>query len=458
MAASQSSPVIAPLYAERNGGWRLVPLIFFQVYLNFSVVTFAFGPWPWPIENHWELYAYLTVAHFALAAGYLWAARQSWQMTPPSPRTLDALFTIAIVLSLLLALPTSFSRTGSIVPDLAVGLEDPGEAYGRAVFRGQSGGEHVVFEYLRIMLSPLLALALPLLVACWSSFALWKRLLGSFAVLWVVSLYIATGTNKGVADFVLILPWLVILRRFSLGRFSLPVLPFTLAVVISIVLMLIFFTYGQLGREGGAAVGSVFGPPLMLTADSDHWLTSHVPDEVRIAVESLTRYLNAGYYALARCFRFDFDFNFLVGNSMFLSRNMDSLFETHITLATTYPAKLEVAEGWGVFALWHSIYPWLASDFGFLGTLLVVALIGWLFAASWISAVRTSHPASISLFAYLCIMLYYFPANNQLMQSGESCVGFLVTLAWWTIAVLRAQFRATEVSHARLLGKAVSSG
>jgi len=444
---------IHPAIAAQNG-WRLVPLIFFQLYLNFSVLTFVFGPWPWPVDNSIELYAYLIGAHIALAVGYLWAASRQWTVQAPSLATIDKLFTVALIFSLALALPTSFSRTGSLVPDVAVGLEDPGDAYGRAVFRGQTGGEHVIFEYFRIAFAPLLALPLPLLVVYWSNFSVWKRLLASVAILWIVSLYVATGTNKGVADFVLIVPWLFILRRFASGRFQLPLWRFTIVVVLSVLIMLTFFTYGQLAREGGLAVGSVFGSPLLLHADPDHWLTSNLPDEARIAIESLLRYLNAGYYALARSFKFDFDFNFGVGSSMFLSRNFDALFDTHITLSTTYPAKLEIAEGWGVFQLWHSVYPWLASDFGFVGTLAVVMLVGWMFAASWISSVQTRHPAAISLFSYLCIALYYFPANNQLMQSGESCVGFLITTIWWFSVILRNRLRDARRSNVAVMQRA----
>ena len=437
--------------------WRFVPLIFFQLYLNLSVLTFAYGPWPWPIDNPVELYSYLIAAHVALAAGYFLAASKSWTLARPQWGSISTLFIVAVAFSLALALPTSFARTGSFIPDLGGGLEDPGDAYGRAVFRGQSGGEHVIFEYFRIGFAPLLALTLPLLVVYWSELSAWKRVLGSIASLWIVGLYLATGTNKGVADFVLILPWLFILRQFASGNFRLPIWRFTIAVLVSVMVMLTFFAYGQLTREGGAAIASAFGPPLFLNADADHWFTSHLPDEVRIAVESLLRYLNAGYYALSRCLNFDWDSTFGVGNSMFLSRNIDALFDVHITMSTTYPAKLEQAEGWGVFQLWHSIYPWLASDFGFLGTLVVVMGIGWLSAATWMSAVQTRHPAAISLFSYLCIALYYFPANNQLMQSGESCIGFLATAIWWTAVVVEARLREAGRSATAVSGTTNSS-
>lgn len=415
---------------------RLAPLIFFQVYLNFTVVAFEFSPWPWPVDNKATLYLYLIAAHVALAIGYALATMKQWQFPVPKPGYVSGLFIASLALSLLLALPTSLSRTGVPIPDVLGGLSDPGEAYGHAVLLRQSGGEHVVVEYMRIGVAPLLALLLPLLVVYWSAVAGWKRVLGALAVAWLLGLFIATGTNKGVADFVLILPWLVLLRYFALKRGRLPVFRFSVVVALSFIVMIIFFAYGQVTREGGGAIASVFGAPLYIYADPEHWLTSTLPDDVRIAVESLLRYLNAGYYALSRCLTFGFDWTYGVGNSMFLSRNFDAIFDTHITDSQTYPAKLESAEAWGVFALWHSVYPWLASDFGFPGTLIVVGFVGWLLGAAWISALESCHPAAISLFSYLCIAVYYFPANNQLMQSGESCVGFLLTAGWWALALV----------------------
>ena len=108
-----------------------------------------------------------------------------------------------------------------------------------------------------------------------------------------------------------------------------------------------------------------------------------------------------------------------------MSRNFDHLFNVNIAQGT-FPGQLDWKYGWGMLTLWDSIYPWIASDVGFGGTLIVVFLIGYFFSMSWIHAIRDNSPLSIALVSYFVIMLFYFPANNQIMQDGESCVGFLI--------------------------------
>ena len=100
-------------------------------------------------------------------------------------------------------------------------------------------------------------------------------------------------------------------------------------------------------------------------------------------------------------------------------------------LELPYPVRIE-KYGWDAQALWSSIYPWIASDVSFPGTILVVFLIGRLFAQSWLDTLRRENPFGIVMFSQLLIMLFYFPANNQLLQSGEGFTAFWVTLfIWW---------------------------
>src|SRR5664280_906200 len=62
--------------ARSNKRISLYPMIFFQIYLATSVLTFAFGPWPWPVTDSWQLYLFLILAQTALLAGYLKAIRK----------------------------------------------------------------------------------------------------------------------------------------------------------------------------------------------------------------------------------------------------------------------------------------------------------------------------------------------------------------------------------------------
>src|SRR4029077_7173796 len=96
-----------------------------------------------------------------------------------------------------------------------------------------------------------------------------------------------------------------------------------------------------------------------------------------------------------------------------------------------YPVRIE-KYGWDAQGLWSSIYPWIASDVSFPGTLVVVFLVGRLFALSWLDTLRGGNPFAVVMFSMFVIMLFYFPANNQMLQTGEALTAFWGTLIlWW---------------------------
>jgi hypothetical protein len=101
--------------------------------------------------------------------------------------------------------------------------------------------------------------------------------------------------------------------------------------------------------------------------------------------------------------------------------------------------------GWNAYAQWSSIYPWIASDVSFPGVFVVVFLIGRLFAQSWADTLRGSNPFAVSIFAQFVLMLLYFPANNQLLQSGEGVTCFVGTLVAWRLT--RRKVREDQALH-----------
>ena len=146
--------------ARQDKYWvRLLPIIFFITYLNFTVFLFAFGPWDWPVTDGTKLYIFLAFAHLSLLLGYLSAAFKK-------PKgyygkfSVERLVLISLFLNILLLVPTSVFRSGSVIPDIAAGLSDPGSVYKSTnEMRSQGGG---AVEYIRIIVSPALSLLLPL--------------------------------------------------------------------------------------------------------------------------------------------------------------------------------------------------------------------------------------------------------------------------------------------------------
>jgi hypothetical protein len=96
----------------------------------------------------------------------------------------------------------------------------------------------------------------------------------------------------------------------------------------------------------------------------------------------------------------------------------------------TYVSRVASDYGWDRNVRWHSIYPWIASDVSFWGVPIIVFLIGYLFGLSWLDSLA-KNPFGVVVFSLFVIMLFYFSANNQLCQAGDTVFVFWVGLTAW---------------------------
>ena len=417
----------------------LLPLWFLEGYLAITIVLFFEGPWPWNPAEPGRLLAYLAAVQVAIAAGYLmsWGGVERSVRAGADPAVFEqralSFLRLAVWIAWLLAIPSSLSRTGELLPDVVEGIRNTGAVYNANFERLEAGNPFVVVEYVRLLLSPFLVGLLPVAVVYWSRMSRGLKLAGLLAVAFHLSLYVATGTNKGLADSLVTLPWLVLVG-VSLGTLQLRVSRRTLvlAILALFVAFLAFFGAGQAQREGSVGELGVFNTGAeLIAADRYDSISVHMSEPVRIVYESMTRYLGQGYYALSMTFDLEHDSTLGFGHSMFLARNADAFFATDRFSAGSLPAILEQQAGYGMMSRWHSIHPWLASDVGFTGALVVLGVLAYLLGRSWGAALLGRGHWPIILCYLLLVLFFYVPANNQVFQTAETCVAFfLVLLAW----------------------------
>jgi hypothetical protein len=408
---------------------RLLPILFFQAYLGFTVILFRWGPWPWPVRDGTKLYTYLLLVHLSLFFGYLSAANKDVRASSRRPRFLKILV-LSLIVNVAMLLPTVIARAPEGAFDIAAAIADPGSAYVAAREWRQTSLFSLAVSYIRIFLSPLLVALFPLTV-------FYRQQLGrpllvlSFAfILASPLLSIATGTNKAVFDFILVTAWIALAAHLSgIGRVSVVRRTFLLGIVAVLFLFAFwFFTQGMLTRPGASAV---YFSRTRTFADVENIFVRWLPGEARTGALALASYLTQGYYALYLALQLPFVPTFGVGNSFFLLRNVVRLTGFARLEAMPYPMRVESTYGWSASGNWSTIYPWLASDVSFPGTLIVVFLVGRLLAVTWLDSLQGRNPWAVVLFSQLVIMLFYFPANNQILQSGESLFAFIVTLFLW---------------------------
>ncbi|NMV41887.1 hypothetical protein [Ralstonia insidiosa] len=415
----------------------LAPLAFFQLYLTLTVFLFFFGPWPWDVKNPITLVCYLMSAQLSIAVGYMMAWRRvgiSLSQQTPAVRELAVneclhFMRVALIITFAMFIPTSLSRTGGFFPDVVSGLQNTGGVYMENQDRLASGNTFVFAEYLRMILSPWLIAVYPIAIVYWARMSWGMRAASVLAIGANMSMYLATGTNKGLADFVVTAPWLIFMG-VAAGVLHLKISK-RIALVVFVAMFfgfLEFFGNSQLQRAGGVGEFGVFNTGAGMLYANSGWLSDVLTDNLRIIYESLTRYLVQGYYALSLGLQVDHGSTLGLGHSMFLARNADAIFSTTYFSEQSLPGIIESQYGWGMFSLWHSIYPWLASDFGFVGTIPVIGGLAYLLSLSWGMSLTTLRYQWLSLLFLMLVLFFYIPANNQIFQSGETCVGFFLIL------------------------------
>ena len=84
---------------------------------------------------------------------------------------------------------------------------------------------------------------------------------------------------------------------------------------------------------------------------------------------------------------------------------------------------------------------WIANDVGFIGALPVIGLIAYLWGLWWREAsAGMSDPAAV-LFALSTMMMFYFPANNEVFASYE---GYTILSVWLVVWLWHRRARAVS--------------
>lgn len=419
-----------------------------QTYLLVTELAFFFGPWGWHVPRLVSLLSFLVAIHLAILIGYTIAVNKLtdrsrkgayyWHELPALP-----IVKTVIVIGLLLAIPTSLSRTGTLIPDVLGGLANLGAAYNENFDRVNSGNPFVLVEYVRIILSPLLIGQLALVIFFWRSLSPAWQFSASVLIIWTALTYVAVGTNKGVADLVLLLPIFLYLSKVSRGG---PVRAiFTgrnIFVFGAFVIFLMFFGQTQELRAGGVGINAVFYTGTNLIYADPDALPLWVSDQWVIIYQSITRYLTQGYQALALSFELDRSNTFGIGNSFFLTDQADLLFGTNYFEVNNLPALLEAQSGWSRFFTWHTAYVWFASDLGYIGTIVLVGLFAYMLFTAIVRLLVDRDVLSVVFVQQLIVFFLYLPANNQVFQNGEGVIG---TLAIFLLS--------SRLNHTALMGR-----
>ncbi|MEP0767104.1 MAG: hypothetical protein HRF45_11255 [Fimbriimonadia bacterium] len=407
---------------------RLLPIVVVVLYLTGTVLLFAFGPWPWRVQNATYLYTLVACIHVALLLGFVLALvrRPGGYCARITP---ESLVRVSVVANLVLLPFLSYSRSGSWVPDVIRGLTDPGGAYQASLMLTEGQGS--VAMYLRILVAPLLYLAIPVGIYYWGRIG-WGLRLGVIAVtLWTVALMVAIGMRAYIADMLIFIPWLLLAAHISgVTRRSRAVWAGMIGFgVLACAAFFAYFALSNVARAGGRVVVAV-EPLSYERPDEGNALLTAVPEEWRQGVLGATLYFAGGYYVLDRCLSKPWKPTYGFGHSRFLVRNAVRFLRSEEFARRPYTAQVEREDGIDAWMWFSTIYPWIASDVSFPGVVPVVFLIGWAFGLAWSDCLRGTNPLAPAALSLLLMVVFWFPALNR-VQDGEAMVAFWAILVAW---------------------------
>ncbi|MEO6731754.1 MAG: hypothetical protein ABIN01_11110 [Ferruginibacter sp.] len=418
---------------EKKSAGKYVPIIFFEIYLTFTVLLFFYGPWDWGIDNGPILLLYLMGSQLALLLGYISGIRH---LKPNiATRAPITLIKISILLNLLIALPLIYVRSGGNYSFIIKGFTDPGLVYDLSRDAKLS---YDITEYVNIIVSPLTWSLVPWTIYYWKALEKKIKIIAILGIIWgTVIPYAASGTNKGLFDIFFILFGLIGLPFFIKHKFKYffksRFLKYFIIMISFFIALTYYFTKNisqRLGENDFMEQISLNTRANNATV-SDKFLQSNFPESMKGGTIALTSYLSQGYYGCSLALKEKFVPTFGLGNSRFLSWLVGDLVLGRDFQKDTYVRRVSKKTGWDADITWSSIYPWFASDFTFLGTYLIIFLVGNLLAKSWFKMISYSNPWAIVLFSLLCIMIFYFSANNQIFQTGTTFVTFFAALFLW---------------------------
>jgi hypothetical protein len=419
---------------------RLLPGVVFLAYLSGTAILYFVGPWTYPMpDGIVRLVAFLVAVHAAFVLGYF---RGAWVVPRPArlPVSINSVVLAAAAVELLLLFPTSALNTGRWIPDPFAAARDLGAAYANSLSVREGTTPYV--NYLRMFFAPLLAAALPLALFYWHDLRVLTRVVFALSVVGVLALFVAMGANAGVGHWLGLFPWFILAAHFS-GRQLISrrtTIAAGVILTVSIVLLAVLFTGTMVQRQGSFAsagylpgIDAHIGPTATLRVNPvSGRLESPYADRpsARIGFDGLAGYLTQGYFAVYLSLHQPFVPCYGVGNSVFVQRQVARLTGSDDILRCPYPVRLE-NRGWFATRYWATIYPWIASDVTFPGTVIIVYLIGWATAMVWVDAVGGRNPYAVALLGQFLLMLYYFPAHNKIMHSGEGVIAFFVLMGAW---------------------------
>ena len=428
-------PVVTP------AGITRLPLFLVFGYIAATFLLFLVWPINWPIfkaEDWARLIAYVLLC-LAVIGGTTWMGSAGATRVTAPLAFLPVLLVLGALAAALILIPTSYAYTGRPPWEALDALGDQGTAYRRLQAQLWAfAGQRNTVVVLRAVFSPITYAVLPLGIIRWRTIGLGGRVAVGITVAASVVFSIMRGTDKEIADLFVSgasAAFVAYGRSRALGQRGAELVRryWRLGLVALVFLYLAqgLFTERKDERLHGGYVSrtAVCANNSRICAELDNPWISWLPLRQRFGLTFFILSTCSGYYGLDLALDKPFESSLGVGHSPAALSVYEAIIGDTGPHLRTYTYR-NGEDQWSEDNYWSTLVTWIANDVGFLGAVVVLAGIGWLWGRWWREAAAgMSDPAAV-LFVLATTMMVYFPANNQVLGSYD---GYFELASWTAI-------------------------
>lgn len=414
------------------------------IVFSYVVATFLlFLGWPidWPIYTSadWvRLVAYVSLCLAVLGGAAYRGSAGRTRVVAPLPY-LPVLLPLGAVAAALLLIPSSVVYTGLHPWELLEALKDQAAAYRRTQLQlFLTTGERDNIVAIRTLIAPLTYVILPLGIIRWRSIGWIGRVSVAVIVATAIIFSILRGTDKELADLFVVgvaAAFVSAGRTIASGNSRAELVRRTWKLAAIAIVFLLFaqslFTERKQERLGGyVSRTSVCANNSRICANLDNPLIAWLPVRQRFGLTVFILSTCSGYYGLELAMEKPFDSSFGLGHSPAMLSVYEAITGDATLHKRTYTYR-NGADGWSEEYYWSTLIAWIANDVGFAGAVFVLAAIGFMWGKWWREAAAgMSDPAAV-LFALSTTMIFYLPANDQVLANYDGYAIFAVWIVIW---------------------------
>jgi len=399
------------------------PIVFLLCWLGFTILVFAFGPYKYKVTNSNIFYTYLLAIHIALFLGYMRGQRSNgrgFQIKIDYYRFVK----ICIIISFFYFIIKLVLTFGGDIRNFSETFRHASKTYLNSSFRHPN-----LFSYLDIFFTPISLIAITNAIFSYKNLP--KRYRYSVFILIIFSIASAIGsaTRSGIVQVAIISMSAFVLgiyKKNIILKYSHKVLIFFLAAS----LVIGFLTYSALltnTRGGKIYINPLTNKP----PREDFFLTKITSPKFHPLINNISFYVSHSYYRLNKAMNLPFKgIGFGLSNSYFVMDNIESLTGSSWLKNISYGVRLdnEVGAGYGLY--WSTFYTWIASDFTFPGTIVVIFFIGYFLSLALKDSLNYMNPLSVTVFCTLFYNIFHFAFNNPLQDGAGLTTGLVVPVIW----------------------------